>query len=149
MIEIRRLEASEAELWVEAVSEIISPGAREERLISLTETEAVLKDDRCYLMVALESGDPVGLLNAYRFPDASAGGFLVYLYDIEVSPESRRCGIGKGLLELLIAQCESDKVKLIWAGTESTNFAARETFESTAAELEGDSYVEYEWDLED
>ena len=41
MIEIRRLEASEAELWVEAVSEIISPGAREERLISLTETEAV------------------------------------------------------------------------------------------------------------
>jgi RimJ/RimL family protein N-acetyltransferase len=38
-------------------------------------------------------------------------------------------------------------VKLIWAGTHAENRAARRTFERTGAELVGDAYAEYEWNL--
>jgi hypothetical protein len=37
----------------------------------------------------------------------------------------------------------------LWAGTEIGNAPARRTFEATDAALEGESYAEYEWELED
>jgi ribosomal protein S18 acetylase RimI-like enzyme len=54
-----------------------------------------LADPRCYLFVAMETSDHVGLLSAYRFPNVVAGGGLVYLCDIEVRVEHRRKGIGE------------------------------------------------------
>ena len=89
------------------------------------------------------------MLCAYRFPDLTRGGEIVYLYDIEVVAEHRRRGFGVALIRSLVASCEMENVKLIWAGTDSRNAAARRAFEVTGAELEGDSYVEYEWDLEE
>lgn len=68
MIEIKRLDAGHAELWITAVSEIISAEERDGQLISLKEAKTTLQDDRCYLLVALEAGEPVGLLNVYRHP---------------------------------------------------------------------------------
>ncbi|GAB5452932.1 MAG: hypothetical protein Hals2KO_32600 [Halioglobus sp.] len=92
---------------------------------------------------------PLGLLSGYRLPDVECGGSLVYLYDIEVSADHRRKGIGKSLIQHLVTLCDQDEIDVIWAGTEASNSAARQTFESTGARLEGDSYVEYEWQLED
>jgi ribosomal protein S18 acetylase RimI-like enzyme len=89
----------------------------------------------------------VGLLSAYAFPDVASGGFLAYLYDIEVAESQRSFGIGRGLIEALLAACKADGVKLVWAGTEVENAAARRAFERTGAELEGDQYAEYEWDI--
>jgi ribosomal protein S18 acetylase RimI-like enzyme len=78
-----------------------------------------------------------------------AGGSLVYLYDIEVAAAHRRRGAGRALVQALVKSCSADGVKRIWAGTEIGNAPARRTFEATDAALEGESYAEYEWELED
>jgi GNAT superfamily N-acetyltransferase len=136
--------------WREAVSKVISSDERDGQLISGAEAVVAIDDDRCYLLIS-EIGDaPIGILTAYRFPDLEAGGApLVYLYNVEVLQSYRGRGVGKSLLNQLIELCDADGVKLVWSGTEATNKSARLAFESTDAELEGDSYVEYEWDLLD
>ncbi|AHE51015.1 hypothetical protein AH4AK4_3594 [Aeromonas hydrophila 4AK4] len=52
-------------------------------------------------------------------------------------------------MNALIACCKRDGVKLVWAGTDMENKAARQTFVTTGGKVEGDSYVEYEWDMLD
>jgi ribosomal protein S18 acetylase RimI-like enzyme len=115
----------------------------------MAETARALADSRCYLLVATQGSNPVGLLCAYRFPDLTSGGEIVYLYDIEVAAERRRRGFGVELIRSLVKCCAAENVKLIWAGTDTGNAAARRAFEVTGAELEGGSYAEYEWDLEE
>jgi ribosomal protein S18 acetylase RimI-like enzyme len=99
--------------------------------------------------LTLGDSKPLGLLSGYRFPDVVAGGDIVYLYDIEVLPEHRRRGFGAELIRSLVKCCEAENVKLIWAGTDTDNAAARRAFEVTGAEFEGSSYTEYEWDLDE
>jgi ribosomal protein S18 acetylase RimI-like enzyme len=146
---IDRMGSSDAAVWRLAVETIIAADDRENKLLTTTESADALADTRCYAFLASTGGAPIGLLTAYRFPDLESGGSLVYLYDIEVLSTHRKHGVGRALLECLIESCEHDQVKLIWAGTEAENTAARAAFEATDAELEGESYVEYEWDLED
>ena len=146
---VGRLVPGEGEMWRNAVSKLVPGEDRSNELLSSAEAEAALADTRCYLLVTEIGGELVGLLSAYRLPDVECGGSLVYLYDIEVSADYRRQGIGKLMIQRLIALCEEDDVDLIWAGTEVSNEAARRAFESTGAKLEGSSYAEYEWDLEE
>lgn len=146
-MKISRLKSGEASVWLKAVARIIFDEHRDGRLASEDETARSLADPRCYLLVALRETDTIGLLSAYRFPDVVAGGELVYLYDIEVLAEERRGGVGAELIRSLVECCRTENVKLIWAGTDVDNAAARRTFEMTGGELEGESYAEYEWDL--
>lgn len=145
---VRRLDPGDGLVWRDAVASLVPNEDRDGELLSLEEAEASLADRRCYLLIASEESQTVGLLSAFRFPDVECGGCLVYLYDIEVASSRRRQGIGNALVSNLIALCDEDEVDLIWAGTDTSNTAARRTFESTGAKLEGTSYAEYEWDLE-
>ena len=47
-----------------------------------------------------------------------------------------------------MGRCRADGVRCIWAGTKIDNVPARRTFEATGAELEGEAYAEYEWELD-
>jgi ribosomal protein S18 acetylase RimI-like enzyme len=146
---VHRLTAGEDHLWRIAVEAVLAEESRDGRLVSVAEIARALADSRCYLLVATQGSNPVGLLCAYRFPDVTCGGETVYLYDLEVVAEQRRRGFGGELIRSLVKCCEAENVKLIWAGTDTGNAAARRTFEGTGAELEGGSYAEYEWDLEE
>ena len=93
-MEIHRMGSGDEELWSRAVAGILSPQDREGRLAPIDELTHTLCDARCYLYVALQGDEPIGLLSAYEFPDAVGGGHLVYLYDnrgrLETS-QTRRC----------------------------------------------------------
>jgi ribosomal protein S18 acetylase RimI-like enzyme len=145
---VRRLTSGDESLWCQAVAEVVAEENREGPLAPEREIALALGDLRCYLLVAEVDANPVGVLSAYRFPDVMTGGELVYLYDIETRIDYRRKGVGATLICSLIECCQKDRVRRIWAGTDVTNMAARHTFEATGAELEGDSYVEYEWKLQ-
>ena len=145
----RRLTSGDESLWSKAVASVIAGENCDGRLASEREIARCLTDPRCYLFIAMQDTDPVGLLSAYRFPDVVAGGELVYLYEIEILAGYRRRGLGAELIGSLMECCEKEKVKLIWAGTDIGNVAARRTFEATGARLEGESYAEYEWNLEE
>lgn len=146
---IRRVGKGDEKTWLTAVQQLISVEDREGELISEAELSKALNDSRCYLYLAFMDSSIAGLANAYRLPNVEAGGEMVYLYDIEVAQSFRKKGIGSALIKQLITDCQEDDVDFIWAGTERKNLAARKTFEATGANLEGDAYVEYEWDLED
>ncbi|MCC2672622.1 MAG: family N-acetyltransferase [Armatimonadetes bacterium] len=144
---IHRLQPGEERLWSRAVATVLADEGAETALASEAELSAALADARCYLFVAESGAEPVGLLSAYRFPDVVSGGTLVYLYDIEVQLEHRGQGVGKALIRALMEYCRQDDVKLVWAGTDVANTAARRAFAGTGATLEGESYAEYEWEL--
>jgi ribosomal protein S18 acetylase RimI-like enzyme len=146
--EVRRATPGDERLWRSAAASILSDEQTEGTFASDIELAAALSDARCYLFLSLEGEKPVGLLSAYVFPDVVSGGKLAYLYDIEVLRSYRRGPVGTSLLSALLASCRADGVKLVWAGTDCENVAARRTFERTGAEAEGDQYVEYEWDLD-
>lgn len=146
MATVRRLTSGSGSIWRDAIDRLVPAEDRDGELLSVSEAERALEDDRCYLLV-VETEEVVGLLSAYRFPDVECGGFIVYLYDIEVARERRRQGFGKQLIEKLVELCECDNVDLIWAGTDADNRAARSTFASTGAVPESDRYTEYEWTI--
>ena len=148
-VETRRAAPGDENAWRGAVEQVISSEDRDDELISYDETETALADDRCYMLIAEVDEDPVGLLSGYRFPDLETGGLIVYLYDIEVLESHRTEGVGSALIDELMDQCDADDVRLIWAGTDAENWPARHAFESTGGELAGESYVEYEWDLDE
>ncbi|MFQ2317935.1 GNAT family N-acetyltransferase [Aeromonas caviae] len=145
-MEIKRLTRGDENIWFKALSILLAETGEGAEKASLEDIAAAISDERCYLLVALHDDEPVGLLSAYRFPDVRTGGHLAYLYDIEVLDEKRGRGIGKGLVNTLIACCTRDGVRLVWAGTDMANKAARQTFVTTGGKVEGDAYVEYEWD---
>jgi GNAT superfamily N-acetyltransferase len=147
MMDVRRLTTGDEPLWRSALDTVFAEDNRDGRLVSVAEIGRALSDVRCYLLVATQESRQVGLLCAYRFPDLTSGGEIVYLYDIEVVAEQRQRGFGAELIRALVKCCKADHVKLIWAGTGTSNAAARRAFEVTGAELEGASYAEYEWNL--
>ena len=147
MFEVRRARVGDERLWLSAVESILSEPDRDGRIATAAEVASALADPSSLLFLALSGETPVGLLSAYTFPDVAAGGRLAYLYDIEVRASHQRAGIGTALVEALVVSCRADGVKTIWAGTDVENRAARHTFERTGAALQGDSYVEYEWEL--
>lgn len=143
-----RVETGDEKLWATAVARLISEDDRDRQLVSPVDLTDAFADSRCYLFVALIDSEPIGLLSAYRFPDVEAGGSLVYLYDIQVAHEYRRSGVGAALVRELVSRCREDGVRRIWAGTDLNNIPARRMFEATGADLEGETYAEYEWNLE-
>ncbi len=149
MARVRRVGAGDEALWRTAVASLLAPEDREHRVATPAELAEAIADPRCLLFLALDGDLPVGLASAYAFPDVGAGGRIAYLYDIEVGDSHRRAGVGGALIEALLAQSRREGIRLVWAGTEADNTAARRTFERTGAEIEGDRYVEYEWDLDD
>jgi GNAT superfamily N-acetyltransferase len=146
-MEIRRVTAGEERLWRKAVANTLALEGQQSPAATAAELAEGLADPRCYLFIAESSAGPVGLLSAYRFPDVTTGGYLVYLYDIAVNDKHRGKGVATRLIQALIACCEADGVRLVWAGTEATNTAARRAFEATGAVQEGSAYIEYEWAL--
>lgn len=114
-------------------------GVPDDRLAEL------LVDARSIVLAALLSGEPVGYLVAYCFPSL-AGERLVYLYDIEVSPEQRRRGIARAMVRQLLNECRAIDVESIWVGSSRTNLAACELWRTTGATREGDQYVEFTYE---
>jgi len=143
----RRISAEDASLWRSAVEKLLFPGDGDDSPIALKDAADALSDQRCYLIVAEDDSRIVGLLSAYRFPNVTSGGDIVYLYDIEVQEQVRNRGFGRALINELLRNCKLDGVKIVWAGTKAANISARKIFERTGASVAGDSYVEYEWTL--
>lgn len=146
---VRRVLPGEEETWLEAVRALVGPeleGNKGSRAGGISE---LLADPRCYLFVARDDAIPLGLIVAYRFPDAQFEGYLAYLYDIVVHREHRKQGIGTLLVSTLLDACRQDGVRTIWAGTDRFNMAARNLFEKCGAVLERETYAEYAWSLKE
>jgi L-amino acid N-acyltransferase YncA len=114
---------------------------------SLSHLEELMNDDRTYLFAALSSDMVTGNALAYRFPSLYASEYLAYLYDIEVGVKNRRQGIGRVLVETLLAHLKADGVREVWLGTAVDNVEGQALFHATGALKSGETFNDYTYYL--
>jgi ribosomal protein S18 acetylase RimI-like enzyme len=125
------------------VLERVAPGVFDGRVLPRW-THEFLTDSRHHLMVALDDGFVVGMVSAlhYVHPDKAP---QLWINEIAVAPSHQRRGIGRQLLDAILAHGRTLGCTEAWLGTEETNLAARHLYESAGAAAE--TFVLYEFPL--
>jgi aminoglycoside 6'-N-acetyltransferase I len=105
---------------------------------------AFLADRRHHLVVALADGVVVGMASAvdYVHPDKAP---QLWINEIGVAPAHRRRGVGRRLLDALLAHGRTLGCTEAWLGTEDDNVAARRLYESAGSAPE--RFVMYSFPL--
>lgn len=125
----------------------IDDSIKRETAPPLNHVEKLLEDDRCYLFAAITDDRVVGYALAYRFPSLYAAANLAYLYDIEVSPEHRRKGVGTLLIKTLISNLKDDNVREVWLSTGVDNTEGQGLFSVTGAIKSEEAFNDYTYYL--
>src|SRR4051812_37658071 len=130
-MEVIRVKQKDISIINDLLAHHIDSADRSEEMPTLSHLKTLLDDDRSYLYTAISDGVVAGYTLAYRFPSLYASEYLAYLYDIEVSPEFRRQGIGRAMITSLLEQMKADGVKEVWLGTAVDNDEGQHFFHST------------------
>jgi aminoglycoside 6'-N-acetyltransferase I len=103
-----------------------------------------LADPRHHLAVALDGGEVVGMVSAldYVHPDKAP---QLWINEVSVAPTHRRRGLGRRLLQAMLAHGRSLGCTEAWLGTEPDNTPARRLYEGAGARAE--EFVLYAWPL--
>jgi aminoglycoside 6'-N-acetyltransferase I len=122
-LEIRLLGAGEGE-----VLRHVAPGVFDGPVLPHW-TREFLADVRHHLIIAREDGVVVGMVSAvdYVHPDKAP---QLWINEIGVAPSHQRRGIGRRLLEAMLAHGRALGCTEAWLGTEEANVAARRLYES-------------------
>jgi ribosomal protein S18 acetylase RimI-like enzyme len=98
-------------------------------------TRDFLADARHHLIVAREDGVVVGMVSAvhYVHPDKAP---QLWINEIGVAPSHQRRGIGRRLLDAMLAHGRALGCTEAWLGTEVANVAARRLYESAGGTAE-------------
>ena len=98
-------------------------------------TREFLADARHHLIVAREDGVVVGMVTAvdYVHPDKAP---QLWINEIGVAPSHQRRGIGRQLLDAMLAHGRTLGCAEAWLGTEESNVAARRLYESAGGTAE-------------
>jgi ribosomal protein S18 acetylase RimI-like enzyme len=127
-VEIRRLGPSDAVLARDAVRDV-RRRSQADGLISATGTlSRWLSDEMNVLLVALESGRPIGLALGYFLDRIDEDSHMLVLYTIEVLESHRRRGAGRRRVESMQRIAGADGVGQLWVITEMANHAARSLY---------------------
>lgn len=96
---------------------------------------AFLEDARHHLVVAIDDGVVVGMASAvdYVHPDKAP---QLWINEVGVAPTYQRRGIGRLLLEALLAHARALGCTEAWLGTEEENEPARRLYESMGGAAE-------------
>ena len=143
---VRRLapsDAAELARAIDALSPADERGADVRSAAHVAHLARALATPSCYVFLAFRAGAPVGYVSAYRFPRLDHASDQVYLFDIEVAPAERRRGVGRRLVEALLAACWADGATWAWAGTARENEAAQRLFAAAGGERVSETYIEY------
>jgi len=105
---------------------------------------AFLRDPRHHMVVALEEGLVVGMASAvdYVHPDKAP---QLWVNEVGVAPTHRRRGIGRQLLDALLAHGRTLGCTEAWLGTDEGNVPARALYERAGSE--GEPFVLYAFPL--
>lgn len=104
-------------------------------------TAEFFADPRHHLVVALDGGVVVGMASGlhYVHPDKAPE---LFINEVGVATTHRRQGIGRRLVETLVAHGRTLGCTGAWVGTELTNTAARRLY-TTAGGREDEPFVLY------
>lgn len=131
-IEIRKLATEEVDLFVRLIylfEEVFE--ASTGKVPPPDHLQRVLKLDSFFVFVALLKNEVVGGLTAYMLPQYHSVTPLVYLYDLAVSAQHQRQGIGKQLLTSLKDYCRQRGVREVFVQADEDDAQATDFYRST------------------
>jgi len=136
-VEIRRVGADDAGLLARVADDVFDDD------IDAVRTAAYLADKNHMLIVAIEDGVVVGQTAGivHRHVDQPTE---LYIDNLGVTPELRRRGIARRLVEDLIAWGKAQGCEEAWVGTEPDNEAARGLYVAMGGEVVDIVMYEYE-----
>ncbi len=96
----------------------------------------LLRDNHFVALVALYEGAVVGGLTAYELPLYYANQSEIFLYDLAVSTEHQRKGIGKRLLQKLKEYCAKNHIREFFVLAHEEDKHAVEFYHATGGKSE-------------
>ena len=125
-LEIRLLSSENAEVLQNVAADVF------DHPVDSHWTAAFIADARHHLFIALEDGWVVGIISAvdYVHPDKAP---QLWINEVGVAPSHQRRGIGRQLLDAMLAHGRTLGCTEAWLGTEETNVAARGLYESAGS----------------
>lgn len=130
-VNVRRLTPDDAALGVEAIRRL--KAADGYPVPTAACLSAFLARSENVLIVAADSGVPVGYLVAYLLDRVDRDQRMMFFYEIEVAATYRRRGIGTRLINELKSICRTSDVMKMWVPTGRSNVAATRLYASTGA----------------
>jgi ribosomal protein S18 acetylase RimI-like enzyme len=108
---------------------------------------AFLGDPRHIMYLALDNKVVVGMASAveYFHPDKPP---QLWINEVGVALNYRKQGIGRQLVQQLVASAKDRGCIYAWLGTDTENVAARACFGSVPEVETPQSFLLYEWELE-
>jgi len=146
-IEVRRLSAGDAMRMQTIVAMLPQPEWRGAEIPSLSYLARALADPDIYVFAAFEGKRPMGFVSAYRFPSLAKQCDLVYIYDVYVAAADQDRGVGRRLMDRMIAECRQDGIAEAWFGMDLDNQAAQRLYVSAGSREPGEKYLQFEFDL--
>ncbi len=137
-IEIRRLGREDA-----AILDRVAPDVFDEK-VTPDRLAVYLAQTNHHIVVAFDDGEVVGQCMGVVIghPDKPAE---LFVDEVGVAPDRQRQGIGRTLLEAMLALGRYEGCAVAWVGTEPGNVAARRLYEAAGGEPE--TFVLYEFGL--
>lgn len=139
MTSIRRLEPGD-EATLEALVR-----DRKERHLDPTAAASLLARSDIAVFAAFLDGWPVGFALTYFLPRIDRSQEMVYLHELDVAPQARRRGLGRGLVEAVRDLARDRGAMEAWVITEADNDAAAATYRSAGFAKEGETAVVFGW----
>ena len=137
-LEIRRLDHGDEELVLAAGHLFDHPPQPEA-------TKRFLAEPTHHLLAALEGERAVGFVSAVELTHPDKGTEM-FLYELSVDEPVRRRGIGRSLVEALVALARERGCYGMWVLTDEDNAAARATY-ARAGASDPTSHLMPDWDL--
>ena len=108
---------------------------------------AFLDDPRHILSFATDNKIVVGIASAFEYfhPDKPQ---QLFVNEVGVAPHYRRQGIGRSLVEALLATARERGCAYAWLGTEVDNDSGRACFSSVPGVSAPEEFLLYEWELD-
>ena len=141
-IEIRELRPGDEEMLNN-----VAPDVFDHTPVALLTAE-FLNDPRHHLVVALDSGQIVGFVSAlhYVHPDKPAE---LWLNEVAVAPTHRKQGIGRRMLQNMLALGHRLQCRSAWVLTDRANVSAMRLYTSAGGVAESNPSVLFEFELRD
>jgi ribosomal protein S18 acetylase RimI-like enzyme len=126
-ITIRRLSQGDESILIEIVR------SHKTRTIGADYATRLLANPQNFLLVAERQQGPVGFVWGYLLQRLDQDKYQLFIYEVDVSPDARRQGVGTSLMNFIAAYAKEHQLVEAFVLTDSDNLAAHGLYKGTGA----------------
>lgn len=98
--------------------------------------DRLLSDPRFHVWVAVDAGVVIGALTAHELPMTRAETAELFIYDLAVRPDRQRGGVGRALVEHLVAAADPASVSSVFVPADDEDVHALDFYRAVGGAAE-------------